>query len=414
MTTEQNEGSKLLNTHTRSERFSTSIERSHRRVLSLTLLTGRNSNLGFVTVPYPQFFCMTLTLIGLCNSFLTLTGCSQEEIKRPTFNLNFQAVESQRYARVDKVIPFNFPREHGPHNDFRNEWWYLTAILHSDSGRLFGTQFTMFRQSLRTTTEESSPWRSGQVYLAHFAVSDIQNRTHQSFERISRAHPELAGVNADPFRIFLDDWELKSSKKSFTPLNLHINEKDYEISLELNMTKPIVLQGQEGLSRKGPENYSYYYSIPRMKASGFVRTFGEKHSVQGNAWFDREWMSALLSDDHLGWIWFSLRFENGNDLVLFRLRNKTADRQEHGVGLLINVDGSTTPLENEEWSITPLRFWGTWPVEWELNLFDREYIIEPAFDDQLMTTSIQYWEGVMYVKEDEEIIGDGYLELTGF
>ena len=125
-------------------------------------------------------------------------------------------------------------------------------------------------------------------------------------------------------------------------------------------------------------------------------------------------MSALLSDDHLGWVWFSLQLEDGRDVVLFRLRNKTPEKQEHGVGLMITADGSTYQLNESDWSAEPSRYWDGWPIAWNVTLENHNYTIQPAFDDQLMQTNIRYWEGVVLVMEGDETVGEGYLELTGY
>ena len=354
---------------------------------------------------------------GLCllSAVLILSpGCGSKDDPPAEFRMNFYADVTKDFAQVDQVRSFQFPKDHGAHEEFRNEWWYLTSILRTAEGRVFGTQFTLFRQALTPNSSNENPWQTGQIYLAHFAVSDIQSREHRSFERMARGHKRIAGVIAQPFRLYMDDWVLKSVGEQFDPLHLQVREQAFEVKLELSPTKPIVLHGNQGWSRKGPENATYYYSIPRLASVGTITTPEGEFAVKGNSWLDREWMSALLSDDHLGWVWFSLQLEDGRDIVLFRLRNKTPEKQEHGVGLVIAADGSTYQLDESDWSAEPSRYWKGWPIAWDVTLEKRNYMVRPLFDDQLMQTTIRYWEGVVLVMEGDETIGEGYLELTGY
>ena len=345
---------------------------------------------------------------------LLVSGCQQPSQMGSDFRLNFQAETDQVFAQADRVRAFQFPIDHGPHETYRSEWWYLTSLLRTDNGRLFGCQFTLFRQALTAQPERANDWQTGQVYLAHFAVADIQREQHLSFERLARGHPQQAGVTVQPFRAFLDNWELKSTTHDFAPLQLNAREEEYALSLELTPTKPIVLHGDRGWSRKGPKNHSYYYSIPRMRAVGTLRTPEDSFAVTGTTWLDREWMTDVLADTHLGWVWFSLQLDNGEDVVLFRLRSKDPAQQEHGVGLFIDNSGKTQQLDDDDWSVKAIRYWHTWPVEWSVRLFDRTLQVRAAFDDQLMTTHIRYWEGVVFVEDGKNRIGEGYLELTGY
>lgn len=358
---------------------------------------------------------LTLSQLILLSLVLVLPlGCSSPDEPETEFRMNFYGETTNDFAQVDKVRSFHFPQDHGPHEEFRNEWWYLTSILRTSEDRLFGTQFTIFRQALTPHNKRENPWQTGQIYMAHFAVSDIQSREHHSFERMARGHKRIAGVISEPFQLYMDDWVLKSVGEQFDPLVLQVREQAFEVNLELRLTKPIVLHGNQGLSRKGPENATYYYSIPRLATVGTVSTPEGEFSVKGNSWLDREWMSALLSDDHLGWVWFSLQLEDGRDVVLFRLRSKTPEKQEHGVGLMIAADGSTYQLDESDWSAEPSRYWKEWPIAWKVTLENRNYTVQPTFDDQLMQTNIRYWEGVVLVMEGDETVGEGYLELTGY
>jgi predicted secreted hydrolase len=79
------------------------------------------------------------------------------------------------FARAEGVRPMDFPKDHGPHEDFQTEWWYYTGNLEYNEGRHFGYQLTFFRRAMvppTTREERESTWASDQVYMAHFAITD--------------------------------------------------------------------------------------------------------------------------------------------------------------------------------------------------------------------------------------------------
>ena len=337
------------------------------------------------------------------------------------------------FDKADRVVAFRFPEDHGPHQSFRSEWWYLTAVLTSEDGDIFGTQFTLFRQALApqsalaqtsggrtdTVSSPSSAWRSGQIYMAHLAVSDVERRQHVHAERVVRGHPALAGVTAAPFAAHLENWRLASITRDFWPLRLKASTDDFGVELTLRGSKPVVLNGDRGLSHKGPENASYYYSIPRIEVEGTVRVGEDTHAVSGTAWLDREWSTSVLAADYVGWDWFALQLDDGRDLMLFQLRPAAGvPTAATGAGTLIAVDGSSKRLSRQDFSLVERRRWQGWPVLWDLELLgDRpeRFTIEAAFADQVMDTSVRYWEGVVEVGSSAgERLGTGYMELTGY
>lgn len=317
-------------------------------------------------------------------------------------------------------MEFAFPRDHGAHPEFRSEWWYLTAVLKTDDGRLFGTQFTLFRQGLTPrepaaeSPEGAAAWRTGQIYMAHTAVSDVATQNHLHAERIVRGHPALAGVTASPFSAYLEGWQLASLSTDFWPLELTVETADFDVALSLTGTKPVVRQGERGLSHKGPDNASYYYSIPRIRAEGTVRVGGDQHAVKGLAWLDREWSTSVLAPEYAGWDWFALHLDDGRDLMAFRLRRVDGAPDPYGAGKLVTADGQSTTLSATDFTLAVKDTWRGWPLHWELRLHDERFDIEATFEDQIMDTSVRYWEGVVMVSAEGEPAGTGYMELTGY
>lgn len=333
------------------------------------------------------------------------------------------------FAKADRPIDFSFPRDHGPHPAFRSEWWYLTAVLSNAEGREFGVQFTVFRRAIAPVDDSSvqsgtkkgaQAWRSGQVYLGHLAVSDVAARRHLHEERLARGHPALAGARAAPFAVHLEGWRLATegdAAAGFWPLRLEAEATGFAVDLTLRGGKPIVRQGEGGLSRKGPNNASYYYSIPRIDAQGEVRVGGETHRVAGGAWLDREWSTSVLAAEYAGWDWFALRLDDGRDLMFYRMRRRDGQPSGYDSGVLIDADGNARALQGRDFSLEPLEHWREWPVAWRLYLPGESppWSVRAAFADQVMDTSIRYWEGVAHVHDGAgNRLGAGYMELTGY
>lgn len=341
-------------------------------------------------------------------------GCSPPSSSSSLSTWLGSNINTEAFARVDGTYELSFPLDHGPHDDFLFEWWYLTAILEDLNGREFGVQFTIFRRALAIDNDSSNPWRTGQTYMGHFAVSDIQAKNLWSDERFSRGHPELAGAQIEPFRVFIEDWKLSSQESSYFPLALSAGTSEYRVSLSIDRGKPMILHGKDGYSQKSPDHASYYYTFSRLPTQGTLEIDGEEFAVSGFSWLDREWSSQILSEPYRGWYWFSLNFDDGRELMVFELRGDDNDVKTLPTAMWIEPDGSTAFIPTENWTITPKRYWKSYPVEWTLEMDDTSYLIVAKFDNQVMDTSIRYWEGVVDIKKVDATVGRGYMELTGY
>ncbi|MYI77173.1 MAG: carotenoid 1,2-hydratase [Gammaproteobacteria bacterium] len=351
----------------------------------------------------------TLFFVGF-----TCWGCSPPSSSTELSTWMGSNINTEAFAQVNGTYTLSFPLDHGSHDDFVFEWWYLTAILDDPKGREFGVQFTIFRRALAANNVSSNPWRTGQAYMGHFAISDIQAKNHLNNERFSREHPELAGAQIQPFRVFIEDWELASQESSYFPLVLSAGTPEHRVSLSIDRGKPMILHGKNGYSQKSPDHASYYYTFSRLPTKGILEIDGEEFAVSGFSWLDREWSSQILSDPYRGWYWFSLNFDDGRELVVFELRGDDNDVKTLPTAMWIEPDGRTALIPSENWKITPKRYWKSYPVEWTLELEDIRYLIAAKFDNQVVDTSIRYWEGVVEVKKADAIVGRGYMELTGY
>ena len=329
------------------------------------------------------------------------------------------------FQHADAIRPLRFPDDHGPHPQYRIEWWYVTASLQDDQGRFYGAQFTAFRRAMAPleSTAPDNPWRTPQLYVAHLALSDAATERHVDDARLARAHPQLAGSQAQPFAVWVDGWRLESAGEAFLPLRLHAESAAFGMALELrDGGKPIILQGDQGLSRKGPKQGSYYYSLTRLNAAGALRLGERTLQVRGRAWLDHEWSTQVITQAQVGWDWFGLQLDGGEDLMIGQLRRQDGARDPYDGGVRVEPDGAYRILRAADFTLTPLTYWRDergvrWPIRWRLTLADPQQtlVIQAAFPNQRMDTALVYWEGLVYVLDAvERVIGRGYMELTGY
>lgn len=337
------------------------------------------------------------------------------------------------FAKADRARSFSFPADHGAHAAYRSEWWYITAVMSDGQGQEYGLQYTLFRQGLGADTVTASPWSTGQAYLAHFALTDVARQDHRAAQRFTRGHPAGVRVQAEPFGARILDWSLEQTSAEPWSLMLKAgdNEQDIAARLTLVQTRDIVLQGEQGLSRKGEDQASYYYSVPRMALKGELQIGDRKTQVTGQAWLDREWSTSVLGPHLVGWDWFALQLERGEDLMMFQLRRRDGGRDAFDHGSLRRADGEKLDLAHSDYRLVPRRFWRdpdgvAWPVEWQIegplkDLLtgrpsdpDIPLIVRALVDDQRMNLGLVYWEGLVEVVYNNQRLGRGYLEMTGY
>ena len=339
------------------------------------------------------------------------------------------------FERALTPKPFAFPHDHGAHPSYRTEWWYFTGNLAGSAGRRFGYQLTFFRFALspEEVVEPRTGWATRQVYMAHFSLADVDAGRFRFWERFGRGALGLAGSRSDPFRVWLDDWSVSERPGvalecvGCLALRLRARHEDVEVVLELDASKPAVLQGEQGLSQKSaaPGNASYYYSLTRLQTRGRVRTGELSHDVRGTSWLDREWSTSALAPEQQGWDWFALQLDDGRELMFYRLRRKDGGVDPHSSGTLVAADGTSRRLVHDEVAVEVLERWRSpatgvgYPVAWRLRLdaLPLDLLVQPLLRDQELNASFRYWEGAVSSRSaasPDVPIGHGYVELTGY
>lgn len=314
------------------------------------------------------------------------------------------------FRNPTRSATFDFPTDHGPHPAYRIEWWYLTANLTGPDGTPYGLQWTLFRSAL--SDYEAEGWDSPQLWMGHAAVTTPER--HFVTERLARGGIGQAGVTADPFAAWIDEWEL--SGPDFDQLAMRAAGPDFAYDMALTAQGPLVFHGDNGYSVKSAGGQaSYYYSQPFYEISGTLHLPNGDVTVTGQAWLDREWSSQPLSEDQTGWDWFSLSLDAGK-LMGFRLRQ--TDGQYYTAATWIAPDGRTTAYPDGAFQAAPLAHSEVAgrqvPTQWQVILPDRgvDVTVRALNPQAWMDVSIPYWEGPVTVSGSHA--GVGYLEMTGY
>ncbi|WP_028694002.1 lipocalin-like domain-containing protein [Pseudomonas cremoricolorata] len=351
---------------------------------------------------------------GVCTLLLGLVLSACDQPAAPPASYAGLGQDAAAFAQVQRGQPLVFPRDHGAHDGFRIEWWYVTANLYDVQGRDWGAQWTLFRSALRPGAE-TGDWSSPNLWMAHAALTGPGG--HQSAERLARGGISQAGVSAEPFRAWIDDWTL-AGDAAIARLNMRAHGEGFAYDLDLSTQRPLVLHGDAGYSEKsGHGQASYYYSQPFYRVSGVIERAGQCLAVRGNAWLDREWSSQPLAEGQSGWDWFSLHLDSGAKLMLFQVRQ---DHQApYRAGTWISADGRSQALGGEQIELQPL----AWtrqdggqrvPTRWRVQVPGKGLDIEvQALQPKAwMNTRFAYWEGPLQVQGSSA--GRGYLEMTGY
>lgn len=330
------------------------------------------------------------------------------------------------FARATEPGGLQFPRDLGAHEAYQTEWWYYTGNLRAADGREFGYQFTIFRRALTPEPPaDDSEWRSHQVYFAHFTISDIARGRFYQQEKFSRGGAGLAGARAAPYRVWIEDWAVAETAPGVVQISAQTGEVALDVAL--TQTLPPMLQGEAGLSQKGPEpgNASYYYSLVQQPTNGTLRLGEETVAVSGISWKDHEYSTSALAPDAVGWDWFSVQLENGTALMLVQIRQAGGGVSPFSAGAFVAAGGTTTPLAAGDFSLEVTDTWRSpvsgaeYPAGWEIRVpaLDLTLTAVPLMPNQELTVSTVYWEGAVAYEgrlAGEPVSGRGYVELTGY
>ncbi len=342
---------------------------------------------------------------------------------------DFAMTPDPDFAHALAPVPFSFPADFGAHPAYQTEWWYYTGNLQAANGEHFGFQLTFFRRALLPLSrqpERASDWAANQVYMAHFALTGVQSNSFRYYERLSRGAAGLAGAAGLPeYKVWLEDWQVVQT--GINTYHLTAAQDDIMLDLDLEDNLGPVLQGDKGLSQKGPEpgNASNYFSQPALQTRGKIHLGNQIIPVTGQSWMDHEFGTSALGADEVGWDWFALQLDDDSELMIYALRHKDGAVDPYSRGTIVHADGTTTQLSRQDFIITNESTWkspasgAVYPARWTVQIpsANLTLYIRPYIADQELRLSFTYWEGAVQVsgmQDGRAISGNGYVELTGY
>ena len=374
-----------------------------------------------------------LSILLILGALLGFSGCTAPASTAVSASVvdAMSAPSDAAYARAVEPRAFTFPRDHGPHPEYRTEWWYYTGNLTDGAGASHGYQLTFFRTALAPTmAARTSTLAANQVLMAHFALTDGERQEHESFDRYSRGAGGLAGAQSEPnFRVWLEDWSAVEIAPDVVQLRASAEGAQGPVALDLTLreTRAPVLNGQQGLHQKGPEpgNASYYYSLVNLDTTGVITSAGRAIPVTGLSWMDHEFGTSALSGSAVGWDWFSLQFDSGAVLMLYAIRTSDGSALPVVEGSLVWPDGRHQTLTHDDFTLEATGAWTSpktgipYPSGWRILIPSAaaDLTVTPLIPDQEMNVSFVYWEGAVDATGTlggEPVTARGYVELTGY
>jgi len=327
---------------------------------------------------------------------------------------------------------YQFPRDHFSHPEFRTEWWYYTGNLRTPEGRRFGYELTFFRHAVEPKLRaDAGVWDVRDVWMAHLALSDLDGNRFINTERLNRSGPGLAGVDAAKGRAWNGNWSVQWQLPAATNQKLRAVADRFSFDFDLSSVKPPTVHGTNGVSQKseGVGRASHYLSLTRIQTRGTLTLDGKAYAVEGLSWMDHEFFSHSLESNQTGWDWFSLQFDDGSELMLYRLRRKDGSVEPYSSGTYIEADGKTRHLKLADFQLQPGRTWtspankSAYPIEWTIRVpsLQLECGLRTRLPGQELIgkfgTAPSYWEGAIELtgtKGGAPMRGSGYLEMTGY
>jgi len=338
-------------------------------------------------------------------------------------------VSAREFQQALPGYVFAFPRDHGSHDHFKTEWWYYTGHLQSKDNKRYGYELTFFRTGVDSSASpKTSPWDVKDIFLAHFAITDENNRTFHYFEKLNRSGLNSAGAKLDHYYVFNESWSVEQLGDRYI---LKADTPDFGLHLSLSTVKPPIVHGQNGVSQKASCKgcASHYYSMTRLKSDGYLYFKGQAVPVTGTSWMDHEFGSNQLTAEQVGWDWFSVQLDNNTELMLYVINKANHEIDTNSSGTIVFPDGTSKHISQSDFKIKTNRNWksphtnGTYPLDWTIKIPSEklEITLIPTLDDQELrtgkSTGVSYWEGATSVKgvvDNKSVTGQAYVEMTGY
>ena len=343
-----------------------------------------------------------------------------------------------------------FPRDHGAHLQARTEWWYATGWLGSEAQPSAGFQLTFFRSLTGLARDSRSRFAGRHLLFAHAAWTQLlpgpaaaAAKAQTQAQAQAQAQPQvghwhdqgiarwsgaadavLGHASEQDGQVRLGRWRLRRDDQGW---RVDVPARGFKLAMTLTATQAILLQGDAGFSRKGPQELqaSHYYSEPQLLAS-------TDDGQTGRAWMDHEWSNQLLHPEAVGWDWIGINLFDGSALTAFVLRRRDGStlwaggswRAGQGAGKGAG-QGASQSFDQSQVRFTPGRRWlspssgASYPMQWQLDTpagaFEVRSLMDAQELDSRNSTGTIYWEGLSELLNGQgQRVGLGYLEMTGY
>ncbi len=329
----------------------------------------------------------------------------------------------QEYKDIARDYTLQFPRDFYYKKDYRVQWWYFTGHLFDEKGREFGYELTFFVVGVQKKAYKSK-FGLKNIYISHFALTDVAENTFYFSDNADSGAFDFAGAIDNQLNIWVGKNSVKGTMKE---MHLSASDGDKAFDLTLIPTKPVVLHGENGYSRKSEESpliASFYFSFTNLKTEGSLKIGNKIYRVKGKSWFDREISSRGLGQKQVGWNWFSIQLDNNREIMLYLLRNKDGSIDKNSSGTFVSNDGTYRHLSRDDFSITVLSHYRSkktgarYPSQWVIKIPTEkiQLRLSPLIEDQELVTTRStfnyYWEGACTVEGTAR--GKAYIEMTGY
>ena len=331
---------------------------------------------------------------------------------------------------------WEFPTDHGAHHEFNTEWWYFTGHLTSATKENYGFELTFFRVATSAKKLEGNEWIPGQVYLAHFALTDDSAQNFDFFDRLNRDSFQMAGAKLNTLHVWNGDWRVTLAKET---IEIFAQTSSIQLQLQLDGASPIILQGENGYSKKNHEGSqsSYYYSMPKLTGVGKLQIGNKTDNITvANVWFDHEFFNSEINSQNVnpfqqsvgkgytGWDWFALQLDDGNNLMIAQVRSNDKTKGHYYFGTWSDQSGNKKRIDQSMIELIVIDNWKSkeskinYPSKWNIKVLELgiDVTITPSVPSQELNlhhlNQLSYWEGRCFVNGSHS--GLAYVELVGY
>ncbi|MCG6234917.1 lipocalin-like domain-containing protein [Vibrio furnissii] len=355
------------------------------------------------------------TLIGYLTYLLFFT--QKQESYGDDLHSTLTSQRHQVYEPVLPNHPVTLPDDFAFHPQFQHEWWHFFANVTDENGQHYGVQWNYFR--IANDDRNTIGWQSPQLYLSHTVISTRDHVWRE--QRIARGGIGQAGMNSQPFRLWIDNWNWRSLGNGPLPGLLSVNTDSFALLLQMTASGPYVLPGDKGYQTKHDllPVASYNIQAPFIQVRGKLQLSKNTPpvTVEGTAWVSKEWGSGLLAEGQQGWDWFVLELDDSTTLTVSRYRHSL--QLPYVFGTLSTKDGKVIALKESDIQIKPVHLTSlangkSVPLQWHISIPSQNINISTSVLNQhlWLPFALPYWEGPIYAVGSHR--AKGFMQLTGY